>query len=94
MSTWLGCPGSLRRTALAWIAIQGDLATHLHLLARLRERPDADLLWAAGVTGRIDAAVLALELLEGRFGEDETVRVDARDGELVFERAAELTAAT
>jgi uncharacterized protein (TIGR02270 family) len=57
-------PGSLRRTALAWIAIQGDLATHQHLLARLRERPDADLLWAAGVTGRIDAAVLAIELLE------------------------------
>jgi len=31
---------------------------------------------------------LALELLEGRFGEGDVVRVDARDGELVFERSA------
>jgi ATP-dependent Clp protease ATP-binding subunit ClpB len=31
---------------------------------------------------------LARELLEGRFGEGDTVRVDAVDGELVFERAA------
>jgi ATP-dependent Clp protease ATP-binding subunit ClpB len=30
---------------------------------------------------------LARELLEGRFSEGDTVRVDARDGELVFERA-------
>jgi len=30
---------------------------------------------------------LALELLEGRFAEGDTVRVDARDGELVFEPA-------
>jgi ATP-dependent Clp protease ATP-binding subunit ClpB len=30
---------------------------------------------------------LALRLLEGEFGEGDTVRVDARDGELVFERA-------
>ena len=30
---------------------------------------------------------LALELLEGRFSEGDTVRVDAQDGELVFERA-------
>ena len=30
---------------------------------------------------------LALELLEGRFSEGDTVRVDVRDGELVFERA-------
>jgi ATP-dependent Clp protease ATP-binding subunit ClpB len=30
---------------------------------------------------------LALELLEGRFAEGDAVRVDARDGELVFERA-------
>ncbi len=30
---------------------------------------------------------LARELLEGRFGEGDTVRVDAADGELVFERA-------
>ncbi len=29
---------------------------------------------------------LALELLEGRFAEGDTVRVDAADGELVFER--------
>jgi ATP-dependent Clp protease ATP-binding subunit ClpB len=31
---------------------------------------------------------LALELLEGRFGEGDVVRVDVRDGELVFERSA------
>jgi ATP-dependent Clp protease ATP-binding subunit ClpB len=31
---------------------------------------------------------LALELLEGRFVEGDTIRVDARDGELVFEPAA------
>jgi ATP-dependent Clp protease ATP-binding subunit ClpB len=31
---------------------------------------------------------LALELLEGRFESGDTVRVDARDGELVFERAS------
>ncbi len=31
---------------------------------------------------------LALKLLEGEFAEGDTVRVDARDGELVFERAA------
>jgi ATP-dependent Clp protease ATP-binding subunit ClpB len=31
---------------------------------------------------------LAMELLEGRFGEGDTVRVDVRDGELVFERTA------
>jgi len=30
---------------------------------------------------------LALKLLEGEFAEGDTVRVDARDGELVFERA-------
>jgi ATP-dependent Clp protease ATP-binding subunit ClpB len=31
---------------------------------------------------------LALRLLEGEFGEGDTIRADARDGELVFERAA------
>jgi ATP-dependent Clp protease ATP-binding subunit ClpB len=30
---------------------------------------------------------LALELLEGRFAEGDAVLVDARDGELVFERS-------
>jgi ATP-dependent Clp protease ATP-binding subunit ClpB len=30
---------------------------------------------------------LALRLLEGEFAEGDTVRVDARDGELVFEKA-------
>ena len=37
---------------------------------------------------------LALELLEGRFSEGDTVRVDAADGELVFERAGVAKAAT
>jgi ATP-dependent Clp protease ATP-binding subunit ClpB len=32
---------------------------------------------------------LALRLLEGEFGEGDTVRVDTKDGELVFERARE-----
>jgi ATP-dependent Clp protease ATP-binding subunit ClpB len=36
---------------------------------------------------------LALELLEGRFAEGDTVRVDAADGELVFERAEAATSA-
>jgi ATP-dependent Clp protease ATP-binding subunit ClpB len=36
---------------------------------------------------------LALQLLEGGFGEGDTIRVDARDGELVFEKAAAMTAA-
>ena len=36
---------------------------------------------------------LALRLLEGDFGEGDTVRVDVRDGELVFERAAVAEAA-
>jgi ATP-dependent Clp protease ATP-binding subunit ClpB len=31
---------------------------------------------------------LALKILEGEFGEGDTVRIDAADGELVFERAA------
>jgi len=30
---------------------------------------------------------LALRLLEGEFGEGDLVRVDAKDGELVFEKA-------
>ena len=36
---------------------------------------------------------LALRLLEGDFAEGDTVRVDARDGELVFEKAAAPVAA-
>jgi ATP-dependent Clp protease ATP-binding subunit ClpB len=35
---------------------------------------------------------LALRLLEGEFGDGDAVRVDAKDGELVFERAGELVA--
>ena len=57
-------PGSLRRTALGWVAMQGDAAAHARILGLLRARPDADLLWAAGVTGRPDAADLAAQLLE------------------------------
>jgi ATP-dependent Clp protease ATP-binding subunit ClpB len=37
---------------------------------------------------------LARELLEGTFAEGDTVRVDARDGELVFERAEVIAPAT
>jgi ATP-dependent Clp protease ATP-binding subunit ClpB len=36
---------------------------------------------------------LALRLLEGEFAEGDTVRVDARDGELAFEKAAAAAAA-
>ena len=36
---------------------------------------------------------LALRLLEGDFGEGDTVRVDVREGELVFERASAAVAA-
>jgi ATP-dependent Clp protease ATP-binding subunit ClpB len=36
---------------------------------------------------------LALQLLEGGLGEGDTIRVDARDGELAFEKAAAMTAA-
>ncbi len=36
---------------------------------------------------------LALKILEGEFGEGDTVRVDAADGELTFERAAAATPA-
>jgi len=36
---------------------------------------------------------LALRLLEGDFGEGDTVRVDVRDGELVFEKAGTVAAA-
>src|SRR5256714_3994354 len=35
---------------------------------------------------------LALRLLEGEFGEGDTVRLDAKDGELVFERTEDLVA--
>jgi ATP-dependent Clp protease ATP-binding subunit ClpB len=31
---------------------------------------------------------LARQILDGRFGAGDTIRVDLRDGELVFERAA------
>ena len=34
-----------------------------------------------------------MRLLEGDFGEGDTVRVDARDDELVFEKAAAVAAA-
>ncbi|KIG14489.1 hypothetical protein DB30_06716 [Enhygromyxa salina] len=56
--------GSLRRTALGWVAMQGDAASHARILDLLRARPDADLLWAAGVTGRPDAVDLAVQLLD------------------------------
>ena len=36
---------------------------------------------------------LAMRLLEGDFAEGDAVRVDARDGELVFEKAGEVAAA-
>jgi uncharacterized protein (TIGR02270 family) len=56
--------GSLRRAALGWVAMQGDAPAHARILELLRARPDADLLWAAGVTGRPDAVDLAVQLLD------------------------------
>jgi uncharacterized protein (TIGR02270 family) len=57
-------PSPLRRTALGWVAMQGDAAVHAKLFGMLRAQPDADLLWAAGVTGRADAAAVAVELID------------------------------
>ena len=34
---------------------------------------------------------LALKILEGEFGEGDLVRIDAAEGELVFEKACDLT---
>ncbi|PRQ06019.1 hypothetical protein [Enhygromyxa salina] len=59
-----GGAGSLRRAALGWVAMQGDAASHARILELLRARPDPDLLWAAGVTGRPDAVDLAAALLD------------------------------
>jgi uncharacterized protein (TIGR02270 family) len=59
-----GGPGSLRRTALGWVAMQGDAGAHARLLNMLRAAPDPDLMWAVGVTGRPDAAALAVELVD------------------------------
>ena len=37
---------------------------------------------------------LALKILEGEFGEGDVVRVDAAEGEIVFERAGDAAAAS
>lgn len=57
-------PPSLRRAALGWVAMQGDAGVHARLLASLRARPSAELLWAAMISGRPDAIPIALELLD------------------------------
>jgi uncharacterized protein (TIGR02270 family) len=57
-------PAPLRGPALAWVAMQGDAGVHARVLALLASRPDAELLWAAGVTGRPDAVAMAIELLD------------------------------
>ncbi|PRP91281.1 hypothetical protein ENSA5_56940 [Enhygromyxa salina] len=59
-----GGAGSLRRAALGWVAMQGSAAAHAQLVTMLRGRPDSDLLWAAGVSARPEAAALAVELLD------------------------------
>ena len=59
-----GASPAFRRRALGWAAMQGNLEVHHHLLAQLRARPNPDLLWAAGVSGRPEAAALAVELLD------------------------------
>ncbi|MFV8755986.1 HEAT repeat domain-containing protein [Nannocystaceae bacterium ST9] len=57
-------PASLRRSALAWIAMQGDAEVHARLFDLLESRPSPDLLWAAAISGRPEAVVLALDLLD------------------------------
>jgi len=54
----------LRRQALVWVAMQGDADCHAKLIAALRARPDPDLLFAAGVCARPEAAALAIELVD------------------------------
>ena len=54
----------LRRQALVWVAMQGNADCHARLIARLRERPDPDLLFAAGVCARPQAAAVAIELID------------------------------
>lgn len=56
-------PPLLRRAALSWVAMLGDARAHAQLLAELATRPDPDLLWAAGLTGRVDAVIVAVELV-------------------------------
>lgn len=57
-------PKSVRRSALDWVAMQGDAEVHAKIFDLLEERPSADLLWAASITGRADAVMLALDLLD------------------------------
>ncbi|MCA9682069.1 MAG: HEAT repeat domain-containing protein [Myxococcales bacterium] len=52
------------RPALTWVAIQGDATVHGQILASLRRDPSANRLWAAGLTGRLEAVDLACELLD------------------------------
>lgn len=59
-------PAPLRRSALAWVAMQGDASAHARILAELRARPSAELLWAASITGRAEAVAIAVELLDHR----------------------------
>lgn len=55
-----------RRRALAWLALQGDAEAHATLIAEVRKAPDADGLWAVGLTGRPAAVELAVELLDDK----------------------------
>ncbi len=57
-------PPPLRSPALGWVAMQGDASVHARVIAELSRRPDPELMWAAGVTGRPDAAAVAIELLD------------------------------
>lgn len=50
------------RAALSWVAMLGDRSIHQRLLAALHS-PTADLLWAAGLSGRAEAVDMASELL-------------------------------
>jgi uncharacterized protein (TIGR02270 family) len=56
-------PSAHHRAALSWVAMLGDHGVHQRLLAALSS-PTADLLWAAGLTGRVAAVDQAMPLLE------------------------------
>jgi uncharacterized protein (TIGR02270 family) len=57
-------PPSLRRAALAWVAMQGDVQVHARILAELHARPSATMLRTASITGRAQAIAIAIELLD------------------------------
>lgn len=52
------------QAALAWVGMLGDEAAHHRLLVELAATPTPELVWAVGLTGRIAAVDLVIELLD------------------------------